>query len=69
METAPIYRSYHLDKQQRLLGSLLPEGALVEVVKFLPRRRVLIRFEGILVHTMLWCLRKKEFHIGETHVC
>jgi len=51
-------RIFKGDKWTKLLGSRIPEGTLVQVIKFYPRRRVLIEYQGELINTMLWCLAK-----------
>jgi len=38
----------------------IPYGALVEVIKFYPRRRALVRWKGELILTMTYLLRKVE---------
>jgi len=53
-----ILRRFKYDKALRLCGSRIPEDDEVEVVRFMPRRRVLILHNGELLTTMLWCLRK-----------
>lgn len=52
-------RIFHGDRWNRAIGSRIPDGALVEVVKFWPRRRVWVRYQGEIIGTMLWCLRKE----------
>ncbi|KKN35024.1 hypothetical protein LCGC14_0787730 [marine sediment metagenome] len=51
-------RIFKGDKWNRLLGSRIPDGAIVKVVKFWPRRRVWVKYQGELMGTMLWCLKK-----------
>lgn len=51
-------RTFKGDKWTKLLGSRIPLGSIVEVVKFMPRRRVLVRFNNQIIGTMLWCLQK-----------
>jgi hypothetical protein len=46
------------DKWNKLLGSKVPDGATVKVIKFYPRRRVVIEYNGEQILTMLWNLRK-----------
>lgn len=53
-------RIYKGDKWTRALGSTIPIGAVVEVVKFYPRRRAMVRYQGVDVLTMLWCLKKEN---------
>jgi hypothetical protein len=56
------YRIFKGDKWTRLLGSRIPIGALVQVVRFMPRRRVIIKFGQEVMTTMLWCLVKPKPH-------
>ena len=56
--TALEERIYKGDKWTKLLGSRIPLGAVVEVIKFYARRRVMVRYNGENILTMLWCLRK-----------
>lgn len=51
-------RRYKGDRWTRVYGSRIPTGAIVRVVKFYPRRRVLIEYNGESILTMLWCLKK-----------
>ena len=51
-------RCYRGDRWARAYGAAMI-GALVEVVRFMPRRRVLVRHEGRLVLTFLWCLDRR----------
>lgn len=51
-------RIFRGDRWNMTIGSRIPFGTVVEVVKFYPRRRVLVRYNGELINTMLWCLRK-----------
>ena len=51
-------RIFKGDKWTRLLGSRIPTGATVTVVKFWPRRRVWVEYNSEIIGTMLWCLRK-----------
>lgn len=44
------------DKWTRLLGTLIPLGTSVKVIKYCYRRRVLVEYQGKTVLTMLWCL-------------
>ncbi len=52
-------RCYKGDFATRLHGSQIPEGSIVEVVRFYARRRVLVRYNGRCYLTLLWCLAKK----------
>jgi len=51
-------RIFKGDKWTRMLGSPMPVGSVVNVVKFLARRRVVIEYNGERYLTMLWCLIK-----------
>ena len=51
-------RLFKWDKWNRLLGSRIPNGEPVRIVKFMPRRRVIIEYRGIIINTMLWCVPK-----------
>jgi len=51
-------RIFKGDKWTRLLGSLIPVGTEVNVIKYCYRRRVLVEYQGKKVLTMLWCLEK-----------
>ena len=53
-----VRRIFKGDRWTRAYGSRIPDGATVEVLKFCPRRRVLVRYEGEPILTMLWCLKK-----------
>ena len=53
-------RIFKWDKWLKLLGSRIPNGSPVEIVRFMPRRRVLIRFQGEVMNTMLWCVPKSR---------
>jgi len=51
-------RSFKGDKWNRLFGYAIPCDAIVQVVRFGPRRKVLVRWNGQLLVTMLWYLGK-----------
>ena len=51
-------RIFKGDKWTRILGSRIPDGSLVRVVRFYPRRKALVEYEGVAILTMLWCLKK-----------
>ena len=51
-------RIFKGDKWNKILGSRIPVGAEVKVLRFFPRRRVLVEYEGEAILTMLWCIRK-----------
>ncbi len=53
-------RIFKGDKWTRYLGSLIPVGSVVDVVRFYPRRRVIVEYQGEQILTMLWCLKKLE---------
>lgn len=55
-----MYRIFKGDKWTRALGSQIPSGARVKVVKFMARRRVLVEYGGKVILTLLWCLKKEE---------
>jgi len=55
MKTTRIYKG---DKWTKMLGSRIPIGTVVEVVKSYPRRRVMVEYQGEKILTMLWCLKK-----------
>jgi hypothetical protein len=46
------------DKWSKIIGSRIPLGSMVEVVRFCYRRRVLVRYQGEEILTMLWCLSR-----------
>ncbi len=54
MLTVRIYKG---DKWAKIHGSTIPLGSPVEVLRFFPRRRVLIRFQDKNILTLLWCLK------------
>ena len=54
-----VTRIYKGDRWARLYGSRIPIGTRVKVLKFCPRRRVLVDYDGESILTMLWCLSKK----------
>lgn len=51
-------RIFKGDKWTRLLGSRIPIGSLVKVIKFYPRRRVVVEYNDEPILTMVWCLKK-----------
>jgi hypothetical protein len=51
-------RIFKGDKWNRILGSVIPLGETVNVVRFYPRRRAMVEYNGTSVLTMLWCLEK-----------
>lgn len=59
-QRATVTRRYKVnDKAIRAHGSQIPDGALVTVLRFYPRRRALIDYGGRSFLAMLWCLRKE----------
>ena len=48
------------DKWCRILGARIPDGVEVEIVRFMPRRRVVVSYQGELINTMLWCVPKNK---------
>jgi len=55
-----MIRKFKPDKWNKLLGSRIPDGAEVEIVRFYPRRRVMVSYKGELINTMLWCVPKEK---------
>ncbi len=53
-----LKKTFKGDKWTRILGSLIPVGAEVDLIKYCYRRRVLVEYQGQTVLTMLWCLDK-----------
>lgn len=51
-------RVFKGDRWVKLYGSRIPIGSIVEVIKFYYRRRVLIKYNGEIILTLLWCLKK-----------
>ena len=54
-----MIRIFKGDKWNKLLGSQIPIGAVVEVIRFYTRRRVLVSYQGEPINTM-WCLSKDD---------
>ena len=54
-----VLRIFKGDKWTRFYGSRIPIGSVVKVVKFWPRRRVWVEYNGEIIGTMLWCLKKR----------
>jgi hypothetical protein len=52
------YRTFKGDRWTRVYGSRIPHGTRLRVLRFLPRRRVLVEYNGEPILTMLWCLKK-----------
>lgn len=57
--TARIFKG---DKWNLLLGTRIPVGAVVKVIKFCPRRTVIVEYLGERIITKLWCLKKGGNH-------
>ena len=53
-----MQRRFRWDRWHKLLGCKVPNGAIVQVVRFMARRRVIIEYNGEQLLTMLWCLNK-----------
>ena len=53
-----MIRDFKPDKWNKLLGSRIPSSASVEIIKFMPRRRVIVNYQGEIINTMLWCVPK-----------
>ena len=60
-----IQRIYKGDKWNRVLGFKIPEGTVVNVVKFCSRRTVIVEYLGEKIITKLWCLKKLINSRGE----
>ena len=54
----PVARIFKGDRWTKLYGSRIPIGAMVRVLRFMPRRRVLVEYQGEPILTMLWALKK-----------
>lgn len=54
----PVARVFKGDRWTRAYGSRIPVGAVVRVLRFMPRRRVLVEYGGEPILTPLWCLKK-----------
>ena len=52
-------RYFKGDKWTRGYGSVVPTGAEVQVLRFFPRRKALVDWQGTRVITMVWCLSKR----------
>ncbi len=50
-------RVFKGDKWTKIIGSRVPIGATIEVVRYCYRRRVIIRYVNEEMMTMLWCLK------------
>ena len=48
------------DKWNRMYGSKVADGAAVEVVRYMPMRKVLIRYKGEIISAMQWQVRKES---------
>lgn len=58
-------RRFKGDKWTRMLGSRIPQGAVVRVLRFFPRRRAVVEYRGEPIATMLWCLERLD-RLGKT---
>jgi len=58
-------RVYRGDKWARLFGSRIPFGAVVDVTRYCPRRRVIVAYGGERMLTMLWCLKPERLDAQE----
>lgn len=58
MKSMTEQRYFKGDKRNKQFGYAVPYGARVEAVRFGPRRKVLVQWNGQLFITMLWCLCK-----------
>jgi hypothetical protein len=50
-------RIFKGDKWTKVLGSIIPIGTSVKVLKYCFCRRVLVEYRGQVILTMLWCLK------------
>jgi hypothetical protein len=41
-----------------MMGSRIPHGSVVKVVKFCPHRTAIVEYNGERIITKLWCLAK-----------
>ncbi len=53
-------RIFKFDRWLKIYGSKIPAGALVTVIRFYPRRRVMVEYQGERILTMLWNLVKPQ---------
>ena len=51
-------RIFKGDKYNKMIGTRIPFGTVVDVVRYFPRRRVIVEYQGEQILTMLWCLQK-----------
>jgi len=51
-------RIFKGDKWTKMMGSRIPHGVIVQVVKFCPRRTVIVEYMGERIITKLWCLEE-----------
>jgi len=58
-QTGEQWRTFKGDKWTRAYGSRIPVGTSVKVLRFYPRRRVIVEYNGEAILTMLWCLKKE----------
>ncbi len=55
-----ITRLFKGDRCTKTMGTRIPHGSVVEVIKFCPRRTVIVEYMGERIITKLWCLKKME---------
>lgn len=53
-------KCWRASKSKEGMPYQVPVGAMVEVVKFYPKRRVLVRYRGKLILTYQGCLKEVE---------
>ena len=53
-------RTFKGDKWTRMIGSRIPIGMMVKVIRYCARRRVLVEYQGETILTMLWCLGPRD---------
>lgn len=56
----PCPASFRGDKWTHAIGSGIPHGAEVTIVRYHVRRRVLVEYNGTKYLTMLWCLKRRR---------
>ena len=52
-------RIYKGDKWTDIYGSRIPIGTVVNIVKFCPKRTVIVECQGEKIITKLWCLKRQ----------
>ena len=53
------------DKWNKVHGYLIPIGSTVELIKYMPRRKVLISYQGDTAITQLWCLKRDKSELSK----